>query len=250
MRMRFLSFMILASAAQAADYPAPVQALVHQGLEIQAQFDTPAGLKGYAGRVQGQTVALYLAPDGKHVVVGTMLDAKGTDLTEGQLKQHLPEPDYSQAWSALEKAAWVQEGAPTAKRVVYVFTDPNCPFCNRLWSAMNPYAGKDIQIRHIMVGILTPTSLPKAATILADPSPAKALEKHERSYAQGGIAALKAVPGKAKGEVEANNRLMASLGVAATPAVFFKDAQGKVRRVVGLPKQDLLHTEILQLPPI
>ena len=38
------------------------------------------------------------------------------------------------------------------------------------------------------------------------------------------------------------------MGIAGTPAVFYKDRRGKVRRVVGMPDADVLKTEILQQP--
>ena len=68
----------------------------------------------------------------------------------------------STAWRQLEASHWIADGRDGA-RVVYVFTDPNCPYCNKLWSEARPRvaAGK-IQLRHVIVGILTPTRPGKA----------------------------------------------------------------------------------------
>ena len=48
MKTRVLGAAVLlsASASGGDDYPPPVQALVDQGVEIAAEFDTPAGLTG------------------------------------------------------------------------------------------------------------------------------------------------------------------------------------------------------------
>jgi hypothetical protein len=67
---------------------------------------------------------------------------------------------------------------------VYVFTDPNCPYCNKFWADAQAWvdSGK-VQLRHIMVGILTPTSADKAAALLGDKNPAAALNAYEQSHA-------------------------------------------------------------------
>lgn len=240
-----LSLLSLAGAAQAADYPPAIQALIDQGLRIEAQFQAPSGLTGYAARVQDRPMAFYLTPDGKHVLIGSMLDAQGNNLTPMQLQQYLPEPEYGQAWPLLEQATWIREGGAGAKRIVYVFTDPNCPYCKAFWEASQSYLGPDVQVRHILVGVLTPTSIGKAAAILAAPDPARALADHETHGSQP----LKDIPPRIRQQIEANNRLMQQLGAHATPAIFYKDPQGKVRRVLGLPREALLTNEIFQKKP-
>jgi len=235
----------LASTAFSADYPAPIGALIQRGFEVQSVFDAPGGLKGFAGRANGETLAVYLMPDGRHVVVGSMLDAGGNDLTTAQLKQHLSDPEFASAWPQLEKATWVREGSPDAKRVVYVFTDPECPYCKDFWRAAQLYLGKEVQLRHIIVGILKPTSMGKAAGILAAADPGRALIEHEMF----GSKPLSSIPPAVAAKLEANSRLMQDLGEPATPAVFYKDTQGKVRRVLGLPEEQLMTSEIFQTQP-
>lgn len=248
MKARYaIGLSLLAAAAHAAEYPPPVQALVDQGLQIEAEFKTPAGLTGYATRVQGRPLAFYLTPDGKHLIVGNMLDAQGRDLTEAQLEQHLPKPDYAKAWSRLEQSSWVGEGDPNAKHVVYVFTDPSCPYCNAFWKATQPYLGKNLQVRHIPVAILGPKSLGKAAAILAAKDQAAALAENETNHRQGGIAPLADIPPQVRQQVAANTQLMTELGASATPAIMYKDASGEVRQQVGMPSQEAL-PEILGLP--
>jgi len=234
------------SMATAADYPAPVQVLIDQGVSVEAKFEAPGGLTAYAARIQGQPLALYLTPDGKQVIVGTMLDGQGQNLSEAQLAQHLPEPDFEQAWAQLEKTSWVREGSADAKRIVYVFTDPSCPYCNAFWKASQAYIGKDLQIRHIPVGMLSPNSAAKAATILADPDPGAALARHELSHSKGGIEPLKEIPAEFQLAVRNNTQKMQELGIQATPAIFYKDRDGKVRQTLGLPRPDFLAKEIAQ----
>lgn len=37
-------------------------------------------------------------------------------------------------WGQVEKSHWIADGSGKAPRIVYVLTDPNCPYCNKLWS--------------------------------------------------------------------------------------------------------------------
>jgi thiol:disulfide interchange protein DsbG len=60
---------------------------------------------------------------------------------------------------------------------------------------------------------------------------------------------LEEIPPKIRQQIEANNRLMQQLDAQATPAIFYKDAQGEVRRILGLPEAELLSSEIFQKLP-
>jgi thiol:disulfide interchange protein DsbG len=230
-----------ALAADDAGYPPAVQALADRGLTIENQFEAPGGLTGYAARTGGREVVFYATPDGEHVVVGTMLDAQGRNLSRDHLAEHMPEADLSSHWAKLEESDWVAVGAENPERVVYMFTDPNCPYCNAIWKATEPYYDDGLQVRHIMVGILRESSMAKAAAILGADDPAAALRQHEESYeSDGGIAPAEDISSEARQKLEANNQLMRAVGVNGTPAIFYKDADGKVKSANGMPSLDRL----------
>lgn len=245
MKRLLIPVLFFAAAAVAEELPPPVQALVDQGIEVEARFDAPGGLTGYVGRYQGQPVAMYLTPDGEHLLVGNLIDAGGDNLTPQHLREHLPEPEFGPAWPLLEQSYWVREGGARAERVVYVFTDPNCPYCNAFWKASQAYLGPDVQVRHIPVAILKADSLGKAARILAADDPGRALARHE-TY---GSKPLEDIPPQIRRQVESNTELMSRLGSTATPTIFYRDSQGKVRRALGVPPEEVLTEEIFQKPP-
>ena len=62
--------------ADAPDTPAPIKALKQRGFEIKGTFKAPNGLKGYAASHDGKPVAVYLTPNGKQAIFGTMVDGK------------------------------------------------------------------------------------------------------------------------------------------------------------------------------
>ncbi|MDP2867560.1 thiol:disulfide interchange protein DsbG [Methyloversatilis sp.] len=255
--------LIIAFASAAASFaiaapalPAALQALEKKGLTIVGTFPSPGGLTAYAAHAGTEPVALYVTPDGKHVIAGTLFDATGTNLTTARLEKVLAKPMTDAVWEQLEKSHWIADGRADAPRTVYVFTDPNCPYCNKLWADARPWvdAGK-VQLRHIMVGILTPTSAAKAAALLGDRNPVAALDAYERGHvastaktlASGrpkplgdeSLKPLAVVPAALAVKLDANAALMAAYGLGATPAVVWKDAKGSVQMRQGAPESDL-----------
>lgn len=229
----------LSLPASAQSYPAVVEQMISWGVTIDATFDAPGGLTGYVGHTQGRVVAFYLTPDREHVVVGPMLDAKGENLTDPMMQKLVVGPQNKKAWSQLEKADWIRDGSADAPVIVYTFTDPDCPYCHRFRQIAEPWiAAGRVQLRQILVGILRPDSLPKAATIFGSKNPAQALRENQHDYNQGGIAVdQKLVSANAK-RVEANNQLMASLNLSATPSTYYRDSDGNVQMKQGAPQAD------------
>ena len=235
----------LTSNAQAKDWPAPIKALEAQGVEVIGTFKAPGGLTGYAGVIEMQPLAIYLTADGKQAIVGSMIDAKGNNLSQKSLEKLVSKPMTDRAWKQLEQSTWIGDGKNNAPRVIYTFTDPNCPYCNKFWNDARPWvtSGK-VQLRHVMVAILGPTSPGKAAAILAAKDPQVALTQHEQQHATGGTKPLSQVPGEIRAQLDANQKLMQQLGAAATPTIFYKDATGKLQKMQGAPSGEML-TKIL-----
>ena len=241
------SFLLLAglastSVSHANELPAPIQALADQGLEIHDPFDAPGGLRGYGASVQGQDMAIYLTPDGEHAVVGTLMDSEGNDLTEAQLDEHVRAPLEAQTWQLLSESHWIQDGDTDAPHLIYTFTDANCPYCRQLWQDVRPWVeAGEVQLRHIMVGILASDSPGKAAAILGADDPAATLHAHESGQEEIDASAQ---PRDIEEQVYANNQLFEELGLYATPTSVFqrKTENGSVRldRIQGMPSEERL----------
>lgn len=231
----------------AAEESAAVSALEERGLEIVERFDAPGDLTGYTARAGGREVVLYATADGEHVLLGNLLDSQGRNLTQGHLQQHMPAPDRAGDWPKLADSHYVAVGAKDPERVVYAFTDPNCPYCQGLWLALEPYLDDGVQVRHVMVGILRESSQPKAAAILGADDPAAALKRHSERFESGGVEAPEDPGADPMQKVEANNRLMQELGLRGTPALYYQTEDGKVQRAEGLPSDERL-AEILDRP--
>lgn len=237
----FLAFgLCVGSHAQAATrYPAPIQALVDQGLVIKGDLSAPPGYKGYVAEYGGRPVPVYLLPDGKHAMVGTLFDASGRDLTAGPMESASTPVLDEQVWKRLAAAAWIAEGAKNPARIVYEFTDTECPYCHKLWLATQPLLERNgVQVRHIMVAVIAPQSAGRAAALLDSPDPTATLHKHENAFGHSPVEPLANIPAATAKRIKDNNALLQKLGIMGTPGIVYQDAAGKIRTAVGMPSPD------------
>jgi thiol:disulfide interchange protein DsbG len=244
------------SAAWAQKPPAPIAAMQQFGVEIIGPMKAQGGLQAWAGQRQGQPLAMYLTPDGKHVVTGVLLNAEGEDVNRSALETLVQPALDKQAWDTVQTTHWVADGSAKAPREIYVFTDPNCPYCNKLWADARPWveAGK-VQLRHILVGVIRPDSAGKAAAVLTSKDPAAALAAHSKLHGSGrvqpvdgkGLQPMKNIPANIRTQLANNQHAMNQLGLSATPALVWKDAQGQVHTLTGAPEGKL--TEVFGPKP-
>lgn len=231
---------IPAIGAAASSTPAPLESLKDQGFEIEDQFQAPGDMTGYVAEYKGQPITIYLTPDKKRAIIGSMIDGEGNNLSSDPI-QKMTAKKHEGIWSELEDSHWVADGDDDAERIVYEFTDANCPFCHKFWEGNRPWvdAGK-VQVREVMVGVIKPDSTPKAAAILGADDPLKAMTENEEGYDDegGAIEPPDNLSDEAKKKVEENNELMQSHGFYATPTIIYKDDDGNVQVKQGLPQGD------------
>ena len=234
-----LALLTLPILAQAETYPAPVEAMRERGVEILERFDAPSGLTGYTALYNGRPLALYVTSDGQHTLIGSLLDAKGEDLTGAVLEEKVSRPQSKVMWEKLQGSSWIADGSDKAEKTVYVFTDPNCPYCKRFWNDARPWVNANkVQLRHIMVGTLGESSQKKAATMLAAKDPKAALQGNESGKKPAQEA--KNIEAKQRQQLDDNQQLMALLGASGTPAILYLDQTGMLQMHPGAPQGEQL----------
>ncbi|HUI58999.1 MAG TPA: thiol:disulfide interchange protein DsbG [Steroidobacteraceae bacterium] len=135
----------------------------------------------------------------------------------------------------LDRAHWIAAGAKSSARLVYVFADPDCPFCNDLWKALKSARAPDVQIRYLLVAVIDADSRGKDAAILESPDPAAALEHHERQFARGGVTPKSEVQPTTAEALAANEALMQALHLYGTPGMVYLDEHNEVKVFAGMP---------------
>jgi thiol:disulfide interchange protein DsbG len=139
----------------------------------------------------------------------------------------------------IDQTTWISEGK--SKHVIYVFFDPNCPFCNRLYENTRGFIKEDkVELRWIPVGILTTTSAGKAAAILGAKNPRHAFYQNEDHYQRGGGIEEDIPSPVTEKKLKANEALLARTGFGAVPLMLFRGNDGTPILVQGSPPKDKL----------
>lgn len=220
--------------------PASITTLLDQGLKFHGTFNAPGDIRGYALSYNNEPVAVYIPSTSDHAIIGTLIDPQGNAVMENQLQALVLEPMLEATWSALENTRFISEGPDNASHVVYTLTDPNCPYCNALWKSSRPLIEQgELQLRHVLVGVLSEDSLRKAAAILESNDPPSALETHELNFRDGGIRPV--VPSEeSRALLTRHAQLMREAGATGTPTSYYRDEEGNVQRINGAVSTDQL----------
>lgn len=168
----------------------------------------------------------------------------------------LPTPRDDALWQQLATLSWLKDGEDDATDRVYVFTDPNCPYCTKLWSDCRPAVeARQVQLRHVLVGILTDTSRGKAATLLGATDPAQAFADYERGQAFSVTSAMRAgrvralnsaalppmspIPASIARQLDAHDGLFNALKLQGTPAAVWLNSQAQSMPESGITFEQL-----------
>jgi len=143
----------------------------------------------------------------------------------------------------IHRATWIAEGK--GPHVVYIFFDPNCPYCHQLYDDTRSWvkAGK-VQLRWIPVGTLTATSAGKAAALLDAKDRLAAFHRNENRFdPSGGLGGIgESLGGTPKTEqaLRVNEALLARTRFGAVPTMLFRADTGAPVLVQGAPPADKL----------
>lgn len=244
MRNPFIKILLTASIAvftsqiTSASEVSPIKdRLEKEGYTFVKQIDAPAGLIGWTGYKEEYPSTVFISKDQKYYLVGDLYNADGKNLTEEAINTHVKGAVLDEVWKSLEKSKWIQDGNPNAEQIIYVFNDANCPYCHTMWQQARPLveSGK-VQLRHIMVGVIRPSSKGQAATLLQSKDPVEAFKQYNLSSGKNKIKEMTNIPKELSDQLDANNALLEKYGFYATPALVWKNKQGGMESMQGLPK--------------
>jgi len=150
----------------------------------------------------------------------------------------------------IDQTTWIAEGK--GKRIVYIFFDPDCPYCHKLYDVLRPLVAKqDLQLRWIPVAMLADTSLGKAAAILQAGNPLDALRNNEDNFnfndnsTGGGITPAAAITDQTRLDLATNLSLLQEQNLFAVPVAVFKATDGQGFMFHGAPPAGTLR-QLLQ----
>lgn len=228
-------------SAGAAEYPKQIQLAIKSGVKVVKTFPAVSHLKGWVLSKEGQYSLVFTTPDGKTLLAGDLIDENGHNLTTAYEQKYVPKPDLTSLYQELAHRPYITEGVQKSpKAVLYVFFDPDCPYCHLTWKALQPYEKEGLQVRWVPVAYLKASSPGRAAAIMEAKDKLAAFRENEtgfdmRNY-EGGIKALDKPSPAVASELQANMQLLQKFGAYGTPAVIWKDKAGKVEMKGGMPR--------------
>ncbi len=228
------------ASSLAAGYPKQIQAAVDSGVKVVKTFPAASSLTGWVLSEKGHYSLVFTTPDRKTLIAGDLIDENSRNLTSRYAEQYIPKPDRAALLKELIRAPHIVEGAAkNPKSVLYVFFDPNCPYCHYTWMALQAYERVGLQIHWVPVAVLGPTSMPKAIAIMAAADKTAAFRKMEQS---GGLG--KPAPAGFGADthpqialaLRSNAELMDKFGIGGTPGIVWRDKSGKIKAISGMPR--------------
>lgn len=151
----------------------------------------------------------------------------------------------------IQQATWIRDGK--SAHVMYVFFDPNCPYCHKVYEMLRPQVQRgEVELRWVVIGKLMATSTGKAAAILEAKDPTEAFYRNEREFSQetgsfGGIEEEPAPREETLRRLNANHALLNRSGFDAVPALLFRTKDGKADIIRGAPPAAFLEKLVKDL---
>jgi thiol:disulfide interchange protein DsbC len=219
-----LAFFTAAAAANEAAIRKALEAKIGTAKIESIQPSPIAGVFEVLVRTASGPQILYTDATGTHLIDGSIhLIASGRDLTEERLRK-LTAIKFDDL--PLDQAVKIQRGA--GRRVLVMFSDPYCPYCQQFEKALLKI--DDITVYVFMYPVIRPQNADHSKAVWCSPDRAKAwLElaiQHKRPAAAADC----------DNPVEKNLELGRSLRVNSTPTLFFANGD---KVAGGLPAADL-----------
>ena len=181
-----------------------IQALVSKAsqdkVKVEKIFDGPDDLTGMVMQHNGDKGIAWVTPD-KKILMGVLLDDTGKNYSQEAHTQYIgteikpgvtpsspetyqPSTQGSALMETVSQLKSVPFGNTESDRIIYVFGDLNCHYCEELYkiivkSKLDQHA---VKISWIPVAILSEKSLAQAAELLLSDSPSKLLQAHHGQH--------------------------------------------------------------------
>ncbi len=179
-------------------------------------------------RVGTQPIIFYTSKDGKYVLAGNLID-----LANKQNLTHVRQQEFMRLSQDLLKELQNHTdfvfGKVGSQKYIYLWTDPDCPFCKRSEPIVEKWAiDRGVEVRVILFPLpIHPQAFVKSVALVCD-------KKGWEEYKSGYNSNNQCEDGKKK--IESNLKLAEKYGINGTPT--FIGMNGKIH--VGLPtEQDL-----------
>jgi thiol:disulfide interchange protein DsbC len=168
----------------------------------------------------------YLSSDGRYMMLGKVVDLgvqPGGVTPQVGKGAPAPAPTIDVSKLPLKQAIKFVNG--NGKRSLYVFSDPDCPYCRKFEQEMGQLTNTTVYVFPYPLENLHPGAKNHASLIWCEPNRANAW----RDTMVNGQLMDTSKPGACANPIDANIALGRSLGITGTPTIFTPDG----RRIIG-----------------
>jgi len=218
------TFTVIALAtvsAAGADTPADVEKRLKEqypATRITAVRESQA--KGIYEVVMGRNVA-YTDAEGRYMIFGHLYDMKEQrDLTAGVLED-LNKIDTS----TLPSADAIATVRGNGERKLYVFSDPDCPYCKRLEAELTKLDNVTIFTFMMPLEQLHPDSKGKSIAVWCSADRTQAWRRLVAPDVKGAAASAEIAKSPCENPIARNLALADRLGINGTPTLIFENGQ-------------------------
>ncbi len=240
-----------------------VAGVIKVPVQVKETFPGPTGLTGMILQGQRSRLAvLYATNDGSTLIAGPLFDQKGANLSKAAYQryaathpQNSNDPENSVGNPLTEgimervetETRFIPDG--TGNRVIWIFFDPDCIWCHRLFVMINKHPlPENIQLRWIPVAFLKPDSKGKSEFILKQGYQALAQNEQvfDKKNEEGG--APTASDPELSRSIRKNSRLLSLVGNGGmeTPTILYRQKQGATM-IAGFPEPEDWQTVLRQV---
>lgn len=222
---------------------------------ITKTFSAGNGITGILAADGPSFEILYILEQSNTMTPGPLLDSDGNMLTDQHALEHHLGDTLNEVWGTLNERSdlWLVSGDANAERFIYTFDDPNCPYCAEQYRLLTPMIERgELQVRHLLMGLLQEDSAALAAAALSSSDPGKAYGDYQAKFGEPGAKTALLATGNpddaaAARIIEENFDLMQSIGINATPGVIYPPQNGdeypRIASGVQSPKEIKEHFE-------
>ncbi len=233
------------TAVQANDY---LNKAMGEPVTVKETFPAPMGLTGVVVNTrQAQNIVLYVDQAMEHFIVGMIFDAQGNNLTAQYVTKNLPDSALDAAMAQVEALPHIEEGNPNAP-VLYVFADPNCPYCAKLHDMIDgDLRDGKVRVRWILTSALGHDGKAEAIYTLDQRMPGQGAEMLRQYYKGVGEKAPEYDEQGAQAVADAN-RYFNDMGLKGTPFLMYRTRSGTIGTHRGVPDENTFSQIVSVLP--
>ncbi|KAA8732787.1 DsbC family protein [Acinetobacter qingfengensis] len=182
--------------------------------ELHAQVTGKSPISGiYEVMVEGELT--YTDDNGRYFFIGNLIDYPNKRSVSQQRMQELSRIDVKK----LPLTQAIKHVKGNGQRVLYIFTDPDCPYCKQLEKDLTQVNNITLYIFPYPITALHPNAATTAQKIWCSAKPYEAWQSYVLQDKQPTGST------NCKNPIEANSQLGKQLGVDGTPTFFLKDGQ-------------------------